>query len=380
MPHMEFTGASVVTTLRTGISAVAGTIPLQSGSGWPTGAGGKVFTATLGDPLSGQPEEKILCSVRSDNDLTAVQRGYDGTAAQEWGPNTRIRHTISGVFCAEMSDHVWDDNRDDHGQYHTATRHAAVSHSLAMMGTNSVGTLQIVDDAVTAAKILAGAVTTPKILDANVTTAKIADLNVTSPKLADGIIANGAKVATGQALAHVAATAPGSPVANMLWFNTTKRALLVRDAGNANWEVVETFGAGIDYTPTLYNITLGSGGINKARYRRHGRSIIADGFVQLGTGGDVTGLLGVGLPLNAVNIADIVHHGATRASQDATGQVFAAVGLIGTGAAGVDRISFFATAGSAGWDGTTPFNWTINDRFSWFAEYEAASAIDANFV
>lgn len=61
----------------------------------------------------------------------------------------------------------------------------------------SVGTNDIVDDAVTAAKIADGAidaaakldsdvVTTAKILNANVTTAKIADLGVTNAKLAAG--------------------------------------------------------------------------------------------------------------------------------------------------------------------------------------------------
>ncbi len=187
MPHFEFTGAAVVTSLRSGIGSTDMTIPLQSGSGWPTGAGGKPFTATIGDPLSGLPEEKILCSARTDNDLTATQRGYDNTSPQEWGSNARIRHTISAVFAADATDHINVTSRDDHAQYHTDARHAAIAHTQGMLATDSVGQAQIQADAVGLAEIQANAVGTAELIDASVTLGKL-DPTAVATLLPSGII------------------------------------------------------------------------------------------------------------------------------------------------------------------------------------------------
>jgi hypothetical protein len=62
--------------------------------------------------------------------------------------------------------------------------------------TNSVGTGQIPDGAITAAKLATDSVTTIKITDLNVTTAKLADNAVTTVKITDGNV-TAAKLSTG---------------------------------------------------------------------------------------------------------------------------------------------------------------------------------------
>jgi hypothetical protein len=184
------------------------------------------------------------------------------------------------------------------------------------------------------------------------------------------------------------ATNPGAIGANRIWYNTTKDALLKRNAGNTAWEVLLDLSTGTDYTPTLSNMSLGSGGINDGRYRRVGRSIVADGFVKIGSGGNVTGRIGVSLPVAAANLSadyasDFFFHGAGRATDDSAGTAYGGVGIIGVSDAGtfdVNTLDFIATAGGAAWSGTVPFNWDVNDRFSWFCEYVAASKEDANYV
>jgi len=187
----------------------------------------------------------------------------------------------------------------------------------------------------------------------------------------------------------VAATADWpNPQANDIIFNRTKRSLLVRNDANTAWEVVAGLGPGINYTPTLYNHVVGGTGFNYARYRRFGRTIIADGFIKYGTGSSVTGMIGVGLPTPAANLSssfsnEFFFHGAGRASDESVPAVYGGVGVIGVGTVGQapDRLNFIATAGNAvGWQVGVPFSWAIGDRFSWFVEYEAASAEDANYV
>jgi hypothetical protein len=212
--------------------------------------------------------------------------------------------------------------------------------------------------------------------------------SVAAGDIAAGAVANGAALlGTGQSLVYVQAGNPGAVGANLLWFNTTKRTWLVRNAANTAWEVLESHGLSVEYTPTLFNVTLGSGGLNKARYRRSGGNVIGDGMLILGTGGDVTGRIAIGLPVNAKNYtgvySEFFFHAATRASDVSVPAVQAAVGVVSVGTSNnqPDRMDFFATAGVAiGWDNTIPFDWTASDRMSYFFEYEPASLEDTNFV
>jgi hypothetical protein len=182
----------------------------------------------------------------------------------------------------------------------------------------------------------------------------------------------------------VAATSPGAVGANTMWFDTTKRSWLVRNAANTSWEVLWSAHSQA-YTPTFLNLTLGgAGALNVARYTRQGNRIIVDGFVEIGSGGDVTGQLGVDLPVacksyNGVHDA-FYFHGAIRASNGSSA-VWAAVGLIAAGTAFNDTntLTFFSTAGTLNWNASIPWDWVPGYSFSYFIEYEPATMEDTNF-
>jgi hypothetical protein len=180
-----------------------------------------------------------------------------------------------------------------------------------------------------------------------------------------------------------------NPQADDIIFNRAKRSLLVRNAANTQWEVLASSGAGVNYTPTLYDITIGNG-YNVARYRRIGRTIVADGMIIVGTTTNIAAnIFAVGLPTPAVDTSgqfggQFYFHGAARAFDGTAG--YAGVGIIRSGTAGAgerDRIYAFTTAGANGWMGggsAVPFIWGVGDGFTWFAEYEAATAEDTNYV
>ena len=73
----DYAGGAVATTMVGAISGSATSIVLTSGSTFPDGTAGP-FVVCL-EP--GVAEEKVLCTSRSGNTLTVLQRGYDGTAA-----------------------------------------------------------------------------------------------------------------------------------------------------------------------------------------------------------------------------------------------------------------------------------------------------------
>jgi microcystin-dependent protein len=173
MSWFVFTGTAVVTTLRLSVLAGDTTIPLVSTAGWPTPTGGKLAIGTLGDPSKGEAEEKIHYASISGNDLTGVIRGRDGTAPQAWGANTLARHTISAEIAQAISDHLNNSALDDHPQYLNATRHAGITHTQGMLGTDSVGAAQIIADSVGQPELGPGSVGTPELIDASVTPVKL---------------------------------------------------------------------------------------------------------------------------------------------------------------------------------------------------------------
>lgn len=105
-----------------------------------------------------------------------------------------------------------------------------------------IGTVDIQDGAVTAAKLASSAVTTVKILDANVTTAKLAALSVTNAKVADATL-TASKFAVGELIPFVPAA--GSIV------QTVRTA--ITDAGG----IYFTGGSIIPHDTTMPQITEG---------------------------------------------------------------------------------------------------------------------------
>lgn len=232
----EYKGAAGALTLAAGISDSDTTIVTLGGvNGWPTGAL-HPFVVTLDAGNTG--EEKILCSGRSGNTLTASERGYDGTTASSHAISSPVEHRIDADTLETLAAHAFDTDRDDHTQYVLVDGSRPFTDIDDMVGTPSnVGTVnsegvsddfprldhvhalgagsiddaalfaaevvntaalddeavtaaKLDDDAVTAAKIAANAVTTAKILDANVTPAKIADGGLGGPRGAAVTIAS----------------------------------------------------------------------------------------------------------------------------------------------------------------------------------------------
>lgn len=185
MPLLEFTGAAVVTALNAGIGPADTSIQIKNGGGWPTGATAP-FIATIGDPLAGDAEEKILVTSRTGETLNGCTRGRDGTPPQSWGPNTRIRHTISAEWALDLSRHQFDPTRHDHTQYLRSVDHAGIVHTAAMLGTDSVGNDELQDNSVALANMQDASVGTAELINNAVTTAKIGDDQVTGPKFTGG--------------------------------------------------------------------------------------------------------------------------------------------------------------------------------------------------
>jgi hypothetical protein len=287
-------------------------------------------------------------------------------------------------------------------QYNTPARHAATTHTLAMMGADSVGAAQIIanavgaaeladdavdtaailnlavttgklnDLAVTTAKIADANVTTAKIADANVTTAKIADANVTAGKLAAAAVTNGSTVASGQALIYTGAADPGAVGAGALWSDTTNLQFKQRNAANSGWNILSmVITDWTSYNPVATGITVGNGTVY-GDYIKIGKLVVGVLGLRFGTTTSVTGGFSFSLPSTAAFNANMTTAASqwlagARGDDASTNTRYAAIGRITT-ALPTDAAQF-ATAGVLGWDATTPFTWANNDLFSAFFMY-----------
>jgi hypothetical protein len=109
--------------------------------------------------------------------------------------------------------------------------------SAAVINAGVIGTTELADNAVTAAKILNANVTTAKIADANVTTAKVADGSITEPKLA---VSN-------------------SPAANqVLSYNGTQLAWTTPAAGGATGSTWNAVATSTDYNSASGDFVIGN--------------------------------------------------------------------------------------------------------------------------
>lgn len=390
MPILDHAGGAVATTITGAITSSSTTITLADASGWPSGGANGEFYATLNRGLSS--EERILIQSRSGNTLTlasAAKRGVDGTAAASHDAGSSIDHGLSAAEIDEVNAHAFDTTRDDHTQYHNTARHAAVSHTQAMLASDSVGSAQIqanavgsselANDAVDTAAIQALAVTAAKIANDTITAtqlaadsvgaSELANVSVDTANLIDGAIENGSKIETGQALSYVSASDPGAVGNGMLWFDTTNRAIKVRNAANSGWDIfglLQTEWAA--YTPTLSNVTLGAGGTQSSRWVRIGHTVVITGEFLLGTGGNVSGEIIISLPSGADVAPGTIGLAGAQALDASPAARWASVGLVDPdeGPVGIRR---FGTAGVS-WQSTVPFTWTNGDIMRWFAVYE----------
>lgn len=239
----EYKGAAPQTTVATQFNSSAVSLVFTDLTGYPTGSVGP-FYVVVGEGLSN--EEQIYCASRTGNTITVASpsdRGANGTTAGAHAIGETVNHVFTAADADDANKHAADTTRDDHTQYHTTARHAAVSH---LIGTHlptpgnpaTVGTSASPGSSTTAARedhvhalsnavadatngiglfggvlyarvdgtsvringagamevdpsvgtVTDGSITTPKLAASAVTTAKITDANVTTAKIATGAI------------------------------------------------------------------------------------------------------------------------------------------------------------------------------------------------
>ncbi len=139
MARREYAGGAVATKISGAITATSLTIPVVDGSTLPTGTTGPFAIDLDSGDLS--TYEKVLVASRSGNTLTVASvanRGYDGTVASTHASGAALLHIVTSIDLDEPNDHINTTTRDDHTQYNTVARHAAISHTSAMLAAGAV--------------------------------------------------------------------------------------------------------------------------------------------------------------------------------------------------------------------------------------------------
>lgn len=270
-------------------------------------------------------------------------------------------------------------------QYHNTARHAAVVHTAGMLGTDSVTADKIIAGAVGSAELGAGAVIAGKIaaggvsaanqlaagvvdaaaiLDGAVGTAEIATDAVTADEIFAGAVGSAELAASAVIAGKVAAG--GVSATNQIADAIITLAKFASEAGT-------TYASGNPFN----NVTLGTGGVSYGRYFKLGRLVVVLAGFQLGTGGNVTGVIELSLPFTAANISGFTGSDAStggfaacRAFDPGGGNVRQS----GTGVTAGSTCTNFATAGvNATWDANTPWDWNADDKFQNVIVYEATA-------
>jgi len=105
MERREFLGSVEETTLSANVSNTDTSISLISGSTYPLGDTNP-FVIVINRGLVN--EEKILCSSRSGDTVTVIQRGYDGTSAQSHSSGDFVDHVLDAVTVQSMNTNTFD--------------------------------------------------------------------------------------------------------------------------------------------------------------------------------------------------------------------------------------------------------------------------------
>lgn len=172
-------------------------------------------------------------------------------------------------------------------------------------------------------------------------------------------------------------TRPTDPYAGQMIFETDTDKFVARVAANSAWQDVVPLGAQQSYTPVWGNVTLGTGPTNIGSFMRLGRLIFWRAKLILGTGGTLTGLASVTIPVNMASeeAAGVKIGFGSVTYGDATGGTFPGL-LISTGVGAytlrviqTDALDAFQNGTSA----TRPFAWTTADQIQISGIYEAAS-------
>ena len=352
----DYAGGAVETTIVSGINATDLGITIASSTGWPTGGANGPFFVVVDKGLAG--EEKIEIQSRTGTSLTVAstgKRGVDGTTASTHAAGATIAHCLTAQDIQEANSHIANTALDHHTQYLNVVRHAAISHTQAMLGADSVGSTQIQANAVTASELANDAVDTAAILASNVTTAKIADSNVTTPKIADLNVTTG-KIAdlnvTTAKIADLGVTtgklADDAVNAAKLADNAVDTAAIL-DAAITVAKI--GFGAPSTYVPTFGGVVTATN--VTGHYYKIGRLIVGWAGCSIGAGG-VTSTITVSLPFANGGGFDGVIAARGRATGGNSGSGMGII--VNTESTGKNIVSI----GSDEWQQNIPFGWTLN--------------------
>jgi hypothetical protein len=162
MARKEYNGGTTATTLSGALSSGSTSFSVADGSTFPSG-GSNPFVVVIDRGMAS--EEKLLIDSRSSNTFTvnASGRGYDDTSDVSHSSGATVEHCLDAETIDEANAHVNDDTRDDHSQYLNTTRHAAISHTAAMIGAGEVGNSELASNAVTNGKITDGTIEIAKL-------------------------------------------------------------------------------------------------------------------------------------------------------------------------------------------------------------------------
>jgi hypothetical protein len=127
----------------------------------------------------------------------------------------------------------------------------------------------------------------------------------------------------------------------------------------------------VAYTPTLTNITLGSGGTSAFYYQIIGKQVNVRGRILLGTGGSLGGIPTFSLPVNSVITGQFWGVGVSLL--DFGVQNYSGAVNLTTTVAQVNCVSASgAYAGFLSVNATRPFTWGAQDQMDFSFSYEAA--------
>jgi hypothetical protein len=160
-----------------------------------------------------------------------------------------------------------------------------------------------------------------------------------------------------------------SPVEGQLAYINTNDALTYYD-GSA-WQNLLFSTAWVAYTPTLTNITLGSGGTSAFYYQVVGKQVNVRGRIVLGSTGSLGGIPTISLPVNC--ILSGTFWGANVGLLDFGVQNYTGAVSLTTTVAQVNCVS--ASGAYAGYltvNATRPFTWGSQDQMDISFSYEAA--------
>jgi len=139
----------------------------------------------------------------------------------------------------------------------------------------------------------------------------------------------------------------------------------------SSWQNLLFAGAWVAYTPTLTNVTLGSGGTSAFYYQIIGKQVNVRGRIVLGTGGSLGGIPTFTLPVNCVLTGQF--WGAGVSLLDFGVQNYSGALSLTTTLAQVNCLSASSTYGGyLSVNASRPFSWAAQDQMDFNFTYEAA--------